>query len=162
MRPVFIPSAIVLVPGPGSGFFRRLPPPALDEAGPRAACASPSPSPSHALRSLSPGPLSAPKDPRLNLRHPEVHLDPSSNLRGTSDKPLPLAASVSLNLSSTSESSPSLAAIPWLWQGICDAGVCNPCWGKHGPWMMNPGPERVLGAGVGGPRPFSGSVSVEG
>lgn len=127
-----------------------------------AACASPSPSASHALRSLSPGPWSAPKDPRLNLRHPEVHLDPSSNLLGTSDKPRPLVASVSFNLSSTTESSPSLVAIPWLWQGICDVGVCNPRWGKHGPWMMNPGPERVLGAGEGARRLFSGAESVEG
>ena len=106
--------------------------------------------------------MSAPKDPCLNLRHQEVHLDPFSNLLGTSDKPLPLVASVSLNLSSASESPPSLVVIPGLWQGVCDAGVCNPRWGKHDPWMMNPGPERALRAGGGDPRPFSGSESVEG
>ena len=125
---------VVLVLGLGSGFFRRLLPsalcplPSVDEDGPRLPAHHHPPPLLRLLGTSAQDPCLHLRTLGLNLRHLEVHLDPSSNLLGTSDKLLPLVASDSLNLSSPSESPPSLVVIPGLWQGVCDAGVCNPHW----------------------------------
>ena len=124
-------------PGPGEWVLQEAaafcPLPSADEDGPRLPAYHHPPPLLMLLGASARDPCQHLRTLGLNLRHLEVHLDPSSNLLGTSDKPLPLVASDSLNLSSASESPPSLVVIPGLWQGVCDAGVCNPRWGKHGP-----------------------------